>query len=286
MDIKQLRYYAAIVEEGTISAAARKLHITQPPLSYQIGLLESEYGVQLFERGARSITLTEAGNRLYQYALQILDLVQAAEDDMVSLHQGKSGSIRIGLISSSDSNVLYDGFRAFHGSHPDVQFKITEGNTYELLELLRKDKIELAFIRTPFSAKDMEFVPLTNDSMAAVGSPQFMQSLPDEIRVQDLGKKPLILYRRWEKIIRKAFEDAHVRPDVFCVNDDARTSLEWAAAGLGIALVPSSILHLMPHLDHRILRDESLQSSICIIKRKDHLLPMAANALYESFQKE
>ena len=100
MDIRQLQYFTAVVENGTISEAARKLHISQPPLSTQIKALESECGVTLFERGARHITLTEAGRLLYRHAVQILSLEKAAEAEMQNLRTGKQGSIRIGLISS------------------------------------------------------------------------------------------------------------------------------------------------------------------------------------------
>ena len=69
MTFDQMQYFAAVVEEGSISAAARRLHMSQPPLSLQIRNLESEYGVQLFERGARQIRLTEAGRLLYRHAV-------------------------------------------------------------------------------------------------------------------------------------------------------------------------------------------------------------------------
>ena len=78
MNIYQLRYYIAVVEEGTISAAARKLNLSQPPLSTQIKLLEEEVGTELFIRGARQITLTPAGRRFYQYALEMTDIERQA----------------------------------------------------------------------------------------------------------------------------------------------------------------------------------------------------------------
>ncbi|MGN0954480.1 LysR family transcriptional regulator, partial [Dialister sp.] len=78
MDLRQLRYFKTVIEEGTITGAARKLHISQPPLSSQMHLLEKELGTSLFERGARQVIPTEAGSRLYRYAVEMLDLEEAA----------------------------------------------------------------------------------------------------------------------------------------------------------------------------------------------------------------
>ena len=79
MDLRQLSYFATIVEEGTITGAARKLHISQPPLSHQMHLLEKELDAVLFIRGARQIKLTEPGITLYRYAMEMLELEQVAK---------------------------------------------------------------------------------------------------------------------------------------------------------------------------------------------------------------
>ena len=116
MELRQLECFAAVVEEGSISAAARKLHMSQPPLSLRMHQLEAECGVTLFVRGARQITLTEAGNLLFRYAREILELETAAGADLESLRRGRRGNIRLGLISSCGCRELYDGIRRFHTS--------------------------------------------------------------------------------------------------------------------------------------------------------------------------
>ena len=81
MNLKQMEYFVAIVNEGNISTAAKSLHISQPPLSAQMKLLEDELGVVLFERGSRSIFLTEAGKIFYEKALHILHLMNCSRWD-------------------------------------------------------------------------------------------------------------------------------------------------------------------------------------------------------------
>ena len=92
MNLKQMEYFVAIVNEGNISAAAKSLHISQPPLSAQMKLLEDELGVVLFERGSRSIFLTEAGKVFYEKALHILHLTTAVSDELQQMGQGLKGS--------------------------------------------------------------------------------------------------------------------------------------------------------------------------------------------------
>lgn len=124
MDIKQLKYFVAIIEGGTITGAAKLLHVSQPPLSNQMRFLENELGAELFRRGARHITLTEAGEVLYRYAVEILELEHVAKEEIGSMRAGQKGNLRLGLVSSCASNELYDELRLFHKDFPEVHVKL------------------------------------------------------------------------------------------------------------------------------------------------------------------
>ena len=101
MEIKQLEYFRAIVDAGTISGAARNLHMTQPPLSYQIKMLEEELGVKLFVRGAKNITLTEAGKALYIRAGSLLTMADITKREVIKANE--AATIHIGLAPSTVS---------------------------------------------------------------------------------------------------------------------------------------------------------------------------------------
>ncbi len=101
MDIKQLTYFIAIVEEGTITHAANRLHMAQPPLSTQLKLLEDELGTKLLERGARKIKLTDAGKILYQRAKHIIEITNSTTKEIEEFRKGIQGTLRLGTISSS-----------------------------------------------------------------------------------------------------------------------------------------------------------------------------------------
>ena len=109
MELRQLSYFTTIVNEGNISQAAKKLNISQPPLSHQMKLLEAELGVTLFERGSRRIRLTPAGKTFYDRALAILDLSQAARTELTAQKQEIQGVVRLGIISSAVEFVTHSG---------------------------------------------------------------------------------------------------------------------------------------------------------------------------------
>lgn len=277
MDIKQMKYFMTVAEEGTITAAAKKLHISQPPLSAQMHLLEEELGCELFRRGARQITLTESGSILYKRAVEMVDLEAAAREEIRTWTQGRSGRLRLGLVSSSSSKELYDKLRLFRKAYPEIQIKAYEGNSYELLEELRKGRLDAAVLRTPFSGYGLETVPLRKDRMAAAGK---IPAEKKKITLVDLAGEPLILYRRWEKIILDECEKEGISPHVYCVADDARTCLRWAREGLGTALVPESVLP-EGEIPAAVLSEEALSSSLLLARRKGDRTSKGGELLFE-----
>ena len=114
MDVRQLLYFTTIVEEGSISAAAKKLHLSQPPLSHQLKLLEEELNLQLVQRGPRCITLTDAGRLLYKRAQSILSLTWSAKKELLAMASGYSGTLHLGTVSSSGASLLDWRIPEFH----------------------------------------------------------------------------------------------------------------------------------------------------------------------------
>ena len=138
MDIRQMKYFKTIVEEGTISKAAKKLHMAQPPLSMQLKQLEEELSVILLKRGNKQIELTEAGNRFYKRCLQILDLTEITKNE---LKQSYQDVLRIGITSSNSGLIQQESIQEFIKKNKHVQYAIHEGSTYEILDLLLSHNI-------------------------------------------------------------------------------------------------------------------------------------------------
>ena len=283
MEFKQLQAFMAIVEEGTISAAAKRLHIAQPPLSNQMKSLEEELGTVLFLRGARHITLTPAGQALYKRAQQIEMLSDTAKQEVAALQGDNHGILHIGTVSSSAVRLL-PYVQDFHRKYSNVRFELEEGNTYELLDLLRRDLIEIAIVRTPFPMEGMRCSFVQQEPMVAVGREIFLDGFPASISVGTLSQWPLIVYRRFENLIASTCQEAGFEPDFFYKTQDARTSLLWADAGLGVALVPESALDMIPgRLKACRIEAEGLYTRIAAIAKKGRPLPPYAEAFLEGF---
>ncbi len=272
MDLKQLTYFVTIIKEGNISSAAKRLNMSQPPLSTQIRLLEEELGCVLFERGARHVQLTEAGRLLYNRAETILEMSALTKQEILDYKNGVHGTLRFGVVSSVISTVLKEWITNFHTHYPDIQFHVVEGNTYELIQQLRSNLIELAIVRTPFSIQDLNCVFFPPEPMLAVGHKKYFVNVSsDFISITELAGKPLILYQRWESLVHTCFSDAHMTPNIFCMNDDARTTAYWADSGLGIGILPASGAGLLQNPDSicKKISDNRLNSSISIISNKN-----------------
>lgn len=286
MDLKQLEYFTAIVEAGSISAAARKLHISQPPLSARMKQLEEELKTPLLERGARQVTLTDAGLLLYRRAQSILALAWSTAQEVEDFALGEAGTLRLGVISSSSAAILEGRLQAFHNSYPHIRFQLHEGNTFELLEMLERNIIEMAVIRAPFGKEGLVCRYLDPEPLAAAAAPGWLPAGDGALTIEDLDGLPLIYYRRFEALIIRAFAKYGRKPAAVCVNDDARTTLLWAKAGMGVALLPQSAAKLLGKdsgIEVRRLQEEDLVTRVCAVVREGALLSVAAKGFFDCF---
>lgn len=266
MELLQMRYYAAVVQEGSISAAAKKLGLTQPPVSMQMRLLERELGCTLFWRGSRQVRLTEEGRVFYERALRILSLSGSAAAAVKSCRSADVGTLRIGVVSSLADLAVKRWFSGFAARHPGVDLELTEGNTYELLDGLAARALDVALVRTPFSARGFDCVSLAPEPLLLLGTPAQLaggaktdsgaaaaadKTAPAQnagpaplpaASLADAAVLPLIVYRRWAQLIDRAFAAQGLAPRLRCVADDARTCVSLAEAGLGAAIVPADAL--------------------------------------------
>ncbi len=242
MDLKQLRYFSAVVEQGSISAAARALFMSQPPLSTQVRQLEKELGVRLFDREGHKLTLTPAGKLLYDRAQGLLDSAHSVESELRAFGRGGSRILRLGAVSSICSSDLPLWLRAFFRDNPGIRLELTEQDTYALLEKLRARQLDLALIRTPFSSDGLDCRVVRREKMMALGERRFFpEGAPGgKLTVAALASLPLIVYRRWMQPLGDLMRREGLAPDFFCVCDDARTVTSLALRGIGVGVVPGS----------------------------------------------
>lgn len=271
-------YFKTIVEEGTISKAAQTLHMAQPPLSMQLKQLEEELGVTLLKRGHRKVELTQAGKIFYKRSLQMISL---SETTFHEIQDMQNEVLRIG-ITSSNSSIL-PMYLSQHQSFSKLSFRIYEGTTYEIIDLLLAHHIDIGIVRTPFDQSQLHCQPFLTEPMFAVGIPTLLTS--DMTHMVDYQNKPLIIHQRYLSLITDYCLNLHFHPRIQVTCDDSRTSMQWAKAGLGIAIVPQSILSFLydSNLINVMIEDENLKTDLTIITRKNEILNPSIQSLIQLF---
>lgn len=236
MELRQLEYFLEIANTGSINEAARRLNMSQPPLSYQMRQLESELGVRLFERTSKGVVLTEAGKLLYNRADGLLDHARSTRLEVAKA--GKKRVLRIGLTPTTVETMM-PCLSAFARKNPDANFEVHDGITYTLYRYLIDGLIDLSVVRTPLRLDEVEYTVLRQEPMIAVSSIEMQAEKEGALRLSDLLGRPLILYRRYEQLIMDAFRAGEMEPDVFCRCDDAETRCSGPKKDLRLRSSPS-----------------------------------------------
>src|SRR5436309_2953073 len=150
MELRHLRYFIAVAEEGHVTRAAARLGIQQPPLSQQIRALEAELQVQLLRRKPRGVELTQAGEALFAEARAILRQVDHAVTAARRTARGEAGRIGLGFTSSASFHPFVpQAIRGYRETHPGVALSLEESGTGELVAALLEERLDAAFVRSP-----------------------------------------------------------------------------------------------------------------------------------------
>ena len=195
MDLKRLKYFCAIIEQGQISRAAKVLNIAQPPLSKRLKELEEELEVELIKRGGGQWEITEAGHRLYRRAHAILSEVDGLTDELRS-DADELLVANIG-ISSTCASFLHKPMRRLRKEHPGARIRVVVGSTCSLEALLRTKAIDIAIMQSPEESAGILRVPLKlSRIVAAIPSALINPEWEDEVSLAEISRHPLLLLRR------------------------------------------------------------------------------------------
>ncbi|SHF92404.1 LysR family transcriptional regulator [Streptoalloteichus hindustanus] len=243
MELRQLRYVVAVVEHRHFRRAAQSLGMTQPSLSRQVGAVERELGTRLFERTARGVEPTAAGEVFAAHARRVLEQVEAGATEARRAARGQTGSLRLGFVGSALLELLPSLLARFRSSHPGVNLECRELSTGQSGAALLAGDIDLAICRgapTGERAERLTAVPVSGDHLVAVchrGHPfagQPSVSL-DQLRTQPLIATPAADEPATVRALRPLLD--HARGVVHA--RDVHTAIGLAACGIGVGLLPS-----------------------------------------------
>lgn len=246
MEMRKLRHFVVVAEELHFGRAARRLSITQPPLSMSIRSLEEELGVELFKRTRRNVALTHAGAIFLDEARAILDRAARAVDLAKAAHRGDVGRLTVGFLAATAYTLLPLVLRDFAARSPRVVLELKELTMAQQFEAFRRGDIDIGLLRPPIADAALSSEVIFEEPMVvAMPAGHPLAKLP-RIPAKRLADQPFVMFPRlpgmvFHDLIVGYCESAGFVPRVVQEATQTHAVMGLVSAGLGIALVPASV---------------------------------------------
>jgi LysR family transcriptional regulator, benzoate and cis,cis-muconate-responsive activator of ben and cat genes len=284
MDLKAMRYFLAVAEEGNFGRAALRLHMAQPPLSRQIQALEEELGTDLFTRTPKGVELTDAGQTLLDEVPNLLALAQRARERTRAAGSGLVGRLDVGLFGSGVLDAIPRMLARFHRERPEVKIVLHNLTKTEQLQSLRERRIAVGFNRLVPEDEDLAVRVVMREGLVVALPQTHRLALRKRIRIPDLAGEPLILYPNvpmhgLAQEITAAFRAEGVPLTVEQEVEDVLTTVALVAGGFGLAITTDSATNLrLPGVEFRPLASDHLKDLelSCLYRRSDRSPILAA----------
>jgi LysR family transcriptional regulator, benzoate and cis,cis-muconate-responsive activator of ben and cat genes len=261
MKLQQLRYFVTVAETGNIGRAAERLHISQPPLTRQIQSLETELNVTLFNRTARGVSLTPAGEQLLADARNIGILVHQAAERAHRAGRGQFGRIDVGLYGSASFDIVPRLLTAFSKSHPDVNVVLHYAQSPQQIEALRQGRVNIVLERQVPDEPDIIKELVAREPVILALHARHPLAANRIIHVSQLRNEPMIMQRAPASTLATVAENlclAHgFEPRALQDSSDVLTATIAAASNHAICIVPASMKKVqMPGIVYRNLKSD------------------------------
>jgi DNA-binding transcriptional LysR family regulator len=258
VELRHLRYFVAVAEHGGFRRAAKRLHVTQPPLSQSIAQLEKRLDVALLVRTPAGVELTSAGESFLRDARLLLADLDRAVEAARRAGAGRTGLVRLGFVGSAAYPFVPDVISAFRVSHPGVEVRLRELSTNEQLEALAAGALDVGLARSPLVAPvDLDVEPVAREPILAALPAAHALAGESEVRLDALATEPFVMFPREQA--PGFFDDLVDRvaatgtaPRIVQEAREMQTIVALVASGLGVSLVPASVAVLaLPHVAYR-----------------------------------
>ena len=282
MEFQQLRYFVAVAESGKFTAAARDLHVAQPSVSKQVRKLEAELGAVLLERGKSGVALTDAGAILLPWAKRVLADLDGARSEVAGLATLERGRLSVGATPSLSTVLLPRVLAAFHAEHPGITLSVVEAGSRDLVDRLAAGDLDLALVILPLPHEELfETTPLIREELVLAVAKTHPLARRKTVRVSDLRGVPLVMFRDGYDLrsaTLTACEQAGFHPTFAIEGAEMDGVLRMAAAGVGVAVVPSMVVEPGGPLVAVRISQPMLSRSVGVAFRRDRHHSRAADA--------
>ncbi|MDQ7731898.1 LysR family transcriptional regulator [Halomonas sp. SpR1] len=272
MELRHLRYFCVVAEELNLTCAAKRLHMSQPPLSRQIKQLEQEVGVELFERSSRGLRLTPSGIFFQQRALEILEKVDVTIDTTRHMARSKRTLFGIGFVPSifyGQIPMLVRDLRQIE----NVEISLTELTTIQQVQALKAGRIDMGFGRLRIDDPDVEQEILFNEPfIAALPSGHPLEGTTPTC--EELARYPLILFPAKPRpsladMVLGIFRRQGLKVEIIQEANEVQTALSLVASGIGITLVPEEVKRVQRDgISYVALADKTITSPVVCSRRR------------------
>lgn len=278
LDIRHLRYFIAVAQEKNVGKAAVRLHISQPPLTRQIKALESELGVQLFNRTPRGMELTEAGELFLTEALNVIAVMERATERTQRAGQGKLGRLDVAIFGSAILDTIPKLLLAFRTAYPDVDIVLHTMTKTEQIEALQQRRISVGFNRLLEPTDGIKTELVTRERLKLAIRDSHPLASRKAIHFKDIEPHRFILFPSnsrpnfMDRVI-SICKEFGFQPKISQEVGDAVTGVALVASGYGVCLVPESATALtLPGVIYREIVDLPEHTSVdlsCIYRESD-----------------
>lgn len=246
MDTRLLKVFQAIAEDGGMTKAARRLHVTASALSHSLSALESDLGTRLFDREGGRLRLNQAGEQLLAQIQAPLQALESAATAIRNLGQWGQGRLRIGSAITACQHLLPRVLQELRVKFPKLLLEVRTGDTPHLVEWLRDRQIDLALGVEPEPAPDLHILGLFEDELLLATAAGHRWSDGRPISDQDLAREPLIVYRRTSRT--HAMLDAYLReraitPATILEIESVTAIKELVKLNLGVAVLAPWVIN-------------------------------------------
>ncbi|MGW7545189.1 LysR family transcriptional regulator [Streptomyces sp. NPDC054770] len=245
MELRQLEYFVAVAEERNFTRAAERVHISQSGVSAQIRQLERELGAELFDRSARTVTLTAAGRAALAYARAALTAAGAVGQAVGEVTGLIRGRLTVGMVTGCTLTPLFDALAAFHEAHPGVEILLLEDSSDRLVEGVRGGAVDLALIGAASAAPDgLESLTIISERLVAAAPAGHPLAGQERVTLCDLMSHPIVCMPTGtglRAVFDQACAERSLRPAIALQASAPDAIADLAARGLGIAVLSDSM---------------------------------------------